>query len=545
MIKELKPRYNAFLKDDKSYPYIVITNELFPRVFPTRKRRDDGSKYFGPYTDTGSINYSLKMLREIFMIRTCNLNITREAIAKKSFKVCLEYHIHKCEGPCEGFVPPERYREMISEVEKLLNGKTGSLVKELEEKMNASARDENYEEAAELRNKIDSLKVYSQKQKIIYDDFLDRDVFGFVREGDEGCAMVLKIREGKVIGKRHFHLNNIEDKPEPEILNNVLFRYYSESNFVPDEVDLQCGLNDEDAMKTWLKSRREKDVEFVVPKRGDKLKLISMVRANARYVLDEMKLQKLKREFIPNSVAALKRDLRLTKLPRRIECFDISNIQGTDTVASMVVFQDGRPKKSEYRKYKIRTVLNNVGKPDDFAAMREVIWRRYRQSQKSEVRSQKEPSDETMNPESMPMPDLIVVDGGKGQLSSAVNVMKQLAKENQNIIGLAKKLEEVYVPGASLAMTIPKTSSGLRLLQRIRDEAHRFAITFHRKLRDKRTLKSELEDIEGIGKKTANKLLKEFGSVEKIRQKLKENYRDVEKVAGKKTAERLIGTLRQ
>ncbi|MGH2574192.1 MAG: excinuclease ABC subunit UvrC, partial [Ignavibacteria bacterium] len=521
LIKKLKPRYNVNLKDDKSYPYIVITNEPFPRVFPTRKKRNDGSKYFGPFTDVGTIKYSLKMLRDIFMIRTCNLNITREAIDKKKFKVCLEYHIHKCEGPCEGLVSQKRYNEMIDEVEKLLNGKTGSLIKELENKMEIAAKNEDFEEAALIRNKIQSLEVYSSKQKIISEDLLDKDVFGFVKEGNDGSAVVFNIREGKVIAKRHFYLNNIEDKTDSEVLENVIFRYYSENNFIPDEIHLPDGLIDPDTITEWLTREKGRKVELVFPKKGDKLKLLSMVKTNAQYMLDELKLQRLKREFIPNSVTALKRDLHLTKLPRKIECFDISNIQGTDTVASMVVFKDGQPKKSEYRKFKIRTVLNEVGKPDDFAAMREVIHRRYRKiieqnSENYSLENNASSKFEIRNPKSEinrgGFPDLIVIDGGKGQLSSAIKVLNNLGVTNQNIIGLAKKLEEVYMPGDSLPQPIPKTSSGLKLLQRVRNEAHRFAITYHRKLRDKRTLTTELEEIEGIGKKTAEKLLKEFGS---------------------------------
>lgn len=532
LIKELKPRYNVNLKDDKSFPYIVIKNEPFPRVFPTRKRKNDGSKYFGPYTDVGTMKYALKMLRDIFMIRTCNLNITPEAVEKNKFKVCLEYHIHKCEGPCEGLVAKERYNQMIGEVEKVLNGKTGSLISELKVKMDAAADNENYEAAAAIRNKIDSLEVYSERQKIVYEDMLDRDVFGIVSEENDGCAMVLNVREGKVIGKRHFYLDNTEDKSESEILEYVLFRYYSENIFVPDEIYLPSELKDTDAMLDWFKSRFSKAIKFVSPKKGEKLKLISMVQANARYMLDELKLMRLKREFIPNSVAALKRDLRLTKLPRRIECFDISNIQGTDTVASMVVFEDGRPKKSDYRKFRMRMAVNETGKPDDFAAMREVIWRRYRNLTPA-------PLSKGEGKKSMPMPDLIVVDGGKGQLSSAVRVLNDLGIKNQNIIGLAKRLEEVYMPGDSIPQSIPKTSSGLRLLQRVRDEAHRFAVTYHRKLRNKRTIISELEEIKGIGKITAKKLIKEFGSVEKIKDKLKNSYEEVERITGISTAKRL------
>lgn len=534
LIKELKPRYNVNLKDDKTYPYIVVTNEPFPRVFPTRKRRSDGSKYFGPYTDVGTMKYSLKMMRDIFMIRTCSFHITQESIEQKKFKLCLEYHIHKCEGPCEGLVTQEKYNEMIDEAEKVLNGKTSTLIKELRSKMDASAAEQHFEEAARMRNKINSLEVYSERQKIVYEDMLDRDVFGFVKEEDEGCAMVLNIRDGKVIGKRHFYLDTIEDKTDSEILESVLFKYYSENNFIPDEIDLQSEIADKEAMREWFSKKSNKRVDIVFPKRGDKLKLLALVKTNAQYMLDELKLQRLKREFIPNSISSLKRDLRLTKLPRKIECFDISNIQGTDTVASMVVFHDGKPRKSEYRKFKIQTASNEVGRPDDFASMREVIYRRYIKSVE-----QAKSGDNKADSKPKPLPDLIVVDGGKGQLSSAVKVLNDIGIKNQNIIGLAKKLEEVYIPDSSDPQSIPKTSSGLKLLQRIRDEAHRFAVTFHRSLRDKRTLTSELETITGIGKKTAGKLLTDFGSVEKIKEQVMNHYEEFEKKAGKKTAERL------
>ncbi len=567
MIKQLKPRYNVNLKDDKSFPYIIITKEPYPRVFPTRKKLSDGSKYFGPYTDVSSMRYSLKMLREIFMVRTCNFNITQEAIDKKKFKLCLEYHIHKCEGPCEGLVSETHYNEMIAEIEKVLNGKTGTLIKELNEKMKDASENERFEEAAQIRNKILSLEVYTERQKVVSEDLLDKDIFGFVKEGDDACAMVLNIRDGKVIGKRHFYLDTIEEKSDEEILESVLMKYYSENDFIPDEIHLQCELEDLNAINQWLKKKAEKlnalelnalklnalehdalhhsalnKIVFVFPKIGEKLKLISMVKTNAQYMLDELKLQRLKREFIPNSVTSLKRDLRLSKLPRRIECFDISNLQGTDTVASMVVFYDGKPKKNDYRKFKIESALNEAGKPDDFASMREVIHRRYRAPHLLSPSPKGEGGQNTINIEKgnvLPMPDLIVVDGGKGQLSSAVKVLTDLGFKDINIIGLAKRLEEVFVPNASEAQSIPKTSSGLKLLQRVRDEAHRFAITFHRSLRDKRTLVSELEEIKGIGKKTAQKLLTEFGSVEKIKEMIKNNYDEFEKKAGKKVTKKV------
>lgn len=540
MIKRLKPRYNVNLKDDKSYPYIVITNEPFPRVFPTRKRRNDGSRYFGPYTDVGTVKFSLKMLRDIFMIRTCNLNITDEAVEKKKFKVCLEFHIHKCEGPCEGLVSQVKYNEMIAEVEKVLNGKTDTLIRELKMKMNNAATNERFEEAALIRNRIDSLEVYSEKQKVVSEDLLDKDIINFVKEDDDACAMILNVRDGKVIGKRHFYMDSVEDKEPNEILESVIYKYYTENTFIPDEIHLPEEAGDVDTLGKWFDKEFHKEVEFKIPKRGEKVQLLNMVKTNARFMLDEMKLQRLKREFIPNSVTALKRDLRLTRLPRRIECFDISNIQGTDTVASMVVFEDGRPKKTDYRKFKIRFAENEVGKPDDFASMREVIYRRYIKNAEEMINNNI--PVETINTEQkeiMPMPDLIVIDGGKGQLSSAVQVLANIGITNQNIIGLAKRLEEVFVPETSEAQSIPKTSSGLKLLQRVRDEAHRFAITFHRSLRDKRTLKSELESIKGIGKTTSQKLLKEFGSVENIKEMLRNNPGDFVKRAGNKVTQRL------
>jgi excinuclease ABC subunit C len=546
LIKELKPRYNVNLKDDKSYPYIVITKEPFPRVFPTRQKRTDGSKYFGPYTDVKNMRYALKTIRDIFMIRSCYFNLTKETIENKKYKICLDYHIHKCEGPCEGLVSREDYNEMIDEVAKLLNGKTTSLIKELTTRMDELSAAMQFEKAAKLRDKIDAISVYSSKQKMVGDEIIDRDIFAVETEDNDGCGMILKIRDGKVIGKSHFYLSNVLEKEEDELIENLVINYYSKSDFIPDEIFLQKEIENLDTVKDWLEKRDTKKVGLIVPKIGDKAKLVNMVKANARLMLEELKLAKLKREFVAPSVESLKRDLRMEKLPRRIECFDISHIQGTDTVASMVVFQDGKPRKTEYRKFKIDSVSGETGQPDDFLSMREVVYRRYKR----------------LIEEKQEFPDLIVIDGGKGQLSSAIKVLTDLGllkekedKDNQEeriqndpkgtpefrirnfkIIGLAKKLEEVYFPGDSDPFTIPKTSSGLKLLQRIRDEAHRFAVTFHKDLRDKRTLTTELLEIKGVGEKTAKKLLTEFGSVDGLKEKIISNYEEVEKIAGKKTA---------
>ncbi len=543
LIKSLKPRYNINLKDDKSYPYIVITNEQFPRVFPTRTKRSDGSRYFGPYTDVKNMRSALKTVRDIFMIRSCSLNLTEETIAQEKFKLCLDYHIHKCEGPCVGYLSRKNYNETIDHVAKLLNGKTKTLIKDLTDRMNSYSEKMEFEKAAQLRDKIEAVEVYSSRQKMVEDDMVDRDVFAFDKIDNDCCGMILKIRDGKVTGKTHYFLNNTEDKTDSEILEHLITGHYGNADFIPDEIFLINEIENENAVKQWLENKKQGKTEFIIPKIGEKYKIVFMVKKNARLLLDELILTKLKREFIPPSLEMLKRDLHLKSLPKRIECFDISHIQGTDTVASMVVFTDGKPKKSDYRKFRINSLPDETGKPDDFVSMREVIFRRFRKLLSPDLKLNGDITG-TENPDGddpsfSSKPDLIIIDGGKGQLSSAVKVLDDLQIKDQSIIGLAKRLEEVFFPGESDPQNIPKTSAGLKLLQRIRDEAHRFAVTYHRSLRDKRTFTTELTEIEGIGEKTAQKLLTEYGSVENIKEILKNNYGIFEKSAGKKTAIKL------
>ena len=542
LIQSLKPRYNINLKDDKSYPYIVITNEPFPRVFPTRKKRSDGSKYFGPYTDVKNMRFALKAVRDIFMIRSCNFHLTDETIAQKKYKLCLDYHIHKCEGPCEALVSREDYNDMINEVGKLLNGKTTTLINELKAKMEEYSEKMQFERAARTRDKINSIEVYSSKQKLIDHEEADRDIVAFDRVRGDCCGMILKVRDGKVAGKTHYFVSNVEETGDGEIMEKLITSHYSKTDFVPEQLYLMEEPEDPETVREWLMKKKQGRVEFVVPKIGDKYKLVFLVKKNARLLLDELILTKMKREFVAPSVESLRKDLRLSKLPRRIECYDISHIQGTDTVASMVVFVDGKPKKSDYRKFKIMTVLNETGTPDDFLSMREVIHRRFRrmaENEASEIEDGKNKFDESFSSE----PDLVIIDGGKGQLSSAVKVLDDLGLKDIPVIGLAKKLEEVFFPGESDPFNIPKTSTGLRLLQRVRDEAHRFAVTFHKQLRNKRTLTTELTEVEGIGEKTAKKLLIEFGSVENLREVLKNNFNIVERSVGSKIAEKLRDAL--
>ena len=518
-IKSKRPRYNVNLKDDKSYPYIVITKEPYPRVFVTRRVSRDGSRYFGPYTDVHTMRSALKTVRDIFMIRSCNFHIDREFIDKKKTRVCLDYHIKKCEGPCEGLVSEERYNQMIDHVAQVLLGKNTSVIESLAMQMQSAAAELKFEDAAVFRNRMRELEVYSSSQKIVDMQLHDRDIIAVAAEGDDACGVVFKIREGKILGRQHYYISKVEAKSESEVIEALVQRYYLESNDVPSEVVLSSPIESSEAAKEWLTGLRGKPVDVMAPVEGELAKLLSMCRKNAQYLLDELKLQKMKREdFIPHAVQSLQRDLHLKNPPRRVECFDISHLQGTETVASMVVFEDGRPKKSDYRKFKIRsTAEGNI--VDDFASMREVIRRRYSR----------------VVEEQLPLPDLIMVDGGKGQLSSACEVLNELSLQSQPIISLAKRLEEVYVPDKSDPVPIPKTSSALRLLQQIRDEAHRFAITFHRSLRDKRTLQTELDLIEGIGKKRAKELLEAFGSVQGVKFATETQLAEIvgEKVAAK------------
>ena len=516
MIKKLKPRYNVNLKDDKSYPYIVVTHEPYPRVFVTRQIRKDGSRYFGPYTDVKNVRGALKSIRDIFMIRSCNYFIDDDVIKKRKIKVCLDYHIKKCEGPCEGLVSEAKYNAMIDQVAALLEGKTETLIQSLRQEMERLAGDMKFEDAATLRDRIKGLEAYSERQKAVDLDPTDRDIVAFAGEGDDACGVIFKIRDGKMIGRQHYYMTGVDQKPESEVIGTLVQQFYLDAGYIPKEIFLSAPLEDSEAVQSWLTKKRGEAVSVLTPTEGEEGKLVRLSVSNAKFLLDELKIQKMKRaDYVPHAVKSLQRDLRLTKLPRKIECFDISNTQGTDSVASMVVFEDGKPKKSEYRKFKIQSVDG----PNDFASMREVMERRYTR----------------VLEEGTEFPDLIMVDGGKGQLSSAVEILEKLGIQEQPIIGLAKRLEEVFLPGKSEPEVMPKTSSGLRLLQQVRDEAHRFAITFHRSLRAKRTLQTELDLIEGIGKTRAKELLEAFGSVQGVKFATAEQLTEIvgEKVAGK------------
>lgn len=516
LIKDLRPRYNVNLRDDKSYPYIKVTNEPYPQIYATRNVEKDGSKYFGPYTDVKNMKASLRMLNKIFKIRSCKYYIDDEVIEKGKIRVCLDYHINKCDGPCEGLVAEKEYNEMVYQVMRVLRGKTDDLINELTQQMNQAASDMRFEEAAKLRDKIEQLRIYASKQKIVSNEVIDRDIISAAVEGKDVACTILNIRNGKLVGKRQFSLSAGNNEELAQVYTAILKFYYSEYVDIPKEIILEQEPYDSETILEWLNSKSERKVKFTIPKiKSEAKSLLHMSKQNAELQLKEIQLQKMKKEGnLPYVLKALKRDLYLKKLPRKIECFDISNLQGTDTVASLVVFIDGKPKKSLYRKY----IIKNVSGPDDFASMEEVIERRYKKLKEEDEK----------------LPDLIMVDGGKGQLSSAISILEELELKDYEIIGLAKRLEEVFFPSKSEAQTIPKTSSSLKLLQHIRDEAHRFAIAFHRSRRSKRTFTSELLEIKGIGEKMANKLLQNFDSVKKIKQASKE---DLASVVGEAKAE--------
>ncbi len=524
LVKKHKPRYNILLRDDKSYPYVRVTKEDYPRVFPTRYIVRDGSKYFGPFTDVRHLKRVMKVIRSLYRLRSCDYKIDDEAIANKKYKICLDYHIDKCEGPCEGLISKEKYNQNVQSAIKILNGKTRDIEKQLIEEMEHLSEDMRFEEAAIIKDQYMILKEYLSHQKLVSADLIDRDIFGMSRIEEAACTLVFKIRDGKMTGRRHFIIPKAEGQSDDRIMQSSVEKWYLETEFIPREVFLPTELNDDEFIKDWLRKKKGKAVDIIIPKLGDKKQLVSLACTNAEYLLRDYHIAIAKREqSMSKAVLSLQRDLRLDKVPERIECFDNSHIQGSELVSSLVVFEDGKPLKSDYRKFIIRTVDKN----DDFAAMREVVSRRYKR----------------LKEENGALPDLIIIDGGKGQLSGAYSILKELGLEDKiPLIGLAKRLDEVFTPGRKDSILLPKTSSSLRLIQQLRDEAHRFAITFHRQLRDKRTLQTELTEIKGIGEKTARKLLIEFGSVENIKNA---NKIDLMRITNQKQAERIEDHFKQ
>ena len=494
LIKQYVPRYNVMLKDDKSYPYICITNEPFPRVFSTRNIIRDGARYYGPYTDAGHLKNLLRVIYRTFPVRTCRKKIADGG--DPGDEPCLQYHLKNCDAPCIGNISQKDYSLIIDEIERFLNGNRQPVLTRLARDMEKASQEMRYEDAARLRDRLQVLKKYTNSQSVIQTDFKSRDVIALSSGEHDAMVVVFRLREGALTGRERFHLKQVEQKEPQELLEDFLRTYYAETKLYPREVfvDLEDNIP---LFEKYLKTLSGSSIRIIRPERGKKAQLFTLAKKNADMLLKDVLLQKMKLSIKPGKmVEALQQALNLSAPPLRIEGFDISHLQGKETVASMVYFENGAAKRSEYRKYNIRS----VDKPDDFESMREVVGRRYRR----------------LLEENALLPDLILIDGGKGQLSAAKGVLNELGLNNIPVIGLAKRLEEVFIPGYSQAQNIPKTSPAVILLRRIRDEAHRFAITFHRDKRGKAMVKSILDDIPGVGETRRKSLLTTFGSIQKI-----------------------------
>jgi len=519
LIKKYRPRYNVLMKDDKTFPYICITKETLPRVFTTRKIIRDGSEYFGPYTNIVALREMFKVIEKVFTVRSCKHRFTPEMLSEKKVKLCLDYHIKKCDGPCENLISSDEYLQMLTRLKKFLNGDFKPVVHYLQVQMQRASEDLRFEDAARYRDQIRMARNFYKKQQVELLDNRDRDVIAFSRGEKAGCITMLRLRQGKLLSRETIILPNISEQSDSEILSSFCGQFYLESDLIPKEINLPIQPDNLDSLTKWLTEKRKNKVTITIPKIGDKWRLLKLAEKNAHLSLQSYLVKKLQSSGItPKSVLQLQKDLHLENLPRRIECFDNSNLQGTNPVASMVVFLDGRPHKQSYRRFKIKTVTGM----DDFASMREVFMRRYKR----------------MIAEKQSPPDLIVVDGGKGQLSSAKQVLDKLELKTP-VIGLAKRLEEVFRPEKSESITIKKTSPGLFLLRKIRDEAHRFAIEFHRNLRSKKMVASELDMLEGIGPHRKKILLDHFRTVSNLRSATVE---DIERIhgIGKKTAQMIF-----
>ena len=497
LVKKHKPRYNIDLKDDKRHPYLRITvNEPFPRIEVVRKVARDNAKYFGPYVEAGKMRRVLKLIEKVFQIRTCKAVLP----AKPGTRPCLNLQIGECAGLCQGNVSENAYRERVRRALLFLSGKGDSLLKDIQSAMALAAENQDFESAAMLRDQAEAIRKVLFRQRMRLTDLADRDIIAAATGGRTACVAVFLMREGAVTGRHHFFLKLAGGEGLPEILHSFIRDRYQKEVDVPEELMVPVELEDRDTLEAWLREESGRPVRILQPQKGEKAKLLEVCARNAEMLLKDYLTERDKQiGKVPAAVLALKKELRLEKLPAKIEAYDISHIQGTETVASRVTFLNGVPRKSGYRHYNVKTVEG----VDDFASMAEIMDRR--------IRAFKEEGDA--------LPDLILVDGGKGQLSAVYGRLKEAGLGDQPVASLAKRLEEVFVPGQSDALMVPKKSPALHLLQRIRDEAHRFAITFHRKKRGDRMTSSRLDEIKGIGEKRKEALLKRFGSVEEILKK--------------------------
>jgi excinuclease ABC subunit C len=558
LIKEHRPRFNIRLRDDKTYPFVKITlGEDFPRIVRTRRLARDGSRYFGPYASATSVDETLKLLRKIFPFRTCNLDIPEGKRVLE--RPCLLYYIKRCQGPCIEAIEKAEYRATIDRIVDFLEGKQEGVADDLRREMAGHAEALRFEAAAVARDKLRAVERTIEQQKVAAYSRAEHDVIGMAREEGDACLQVLVVRNGKMIGREHFMVEGAQDVPDDEVLGSFLGRYYSTTESLPRSVLVPMQPADAEVLAAYLSERRGVRVRVHAPERGDKRRLVALATQNAVEALARERTEWLADESRRNeALGQLAAALGLERAPERIECYDISNVQGTSAVGSMVVFINGAPQPREFRRFRIR----GEETPDDFRMMAEVLRRRFRRAARLRSRtgylslaavgadeppqadSRSDDPEEVTDDPGWALPDLVIVDGGKGQLSTALGVMRELELEDLPLAGLAKRFEELYVPGRAGPVVLPRTSQALYLVQRIRDEAHRFAITYHRDVRGKRALHSVFEDVPGIGPARKKALLKRFGSVRRIREASVEEVAETPGI-GRNVAERLKQHLRR
>lgn len=489
LIKKYRPRYNIMLKDDKSYPYLKVTlNEEFPRLYVTRRQMRDGAKYYGPYADAGAMHATVKLLRSMFPLRTCRtMNAERP---------CLNYHIKRCLAPCASLVSKEEYGNMIKSVCMVLDGRTAELERDLKRRMQDAADNYAFEEAARLRDQLQAVMRLNEQQKAVTGQDSDMDIIGFAKDMTGICIQIFFVRKGKLLGRDNFFLQD-DGESEQEVITAFVKQYYNEASYIPREIALPVlpDAEEQAVIEQWLAEKAQRKAELVRPQRGVKKDLLQLANDNAVKLLEErLRKGQLSLKNDVQAAEELQQALGLPNPLERMDCFDISHTQGSETVASMVVFRNGSISKKDYRRYKI---VSAEGKPDDFKSMQEVVYRRYKDYED--------------------LPSLVVIDGGKGQLSSALEVIRGLGLHDLPVIGLAKREEEIFKEGQSESILLDRDSAALHLIQRIRDEAHRFAITYHRKLRGKRNLVSVLDHVEGIGSKRRQELWKAFKTLDEMK----------------------------
>ncbi len=517
LIKKHKPPYNIRLKDDKRYPYIKVRwQDDYPKVLVTRRMDRDGSRYFGPYTSVWAVHQTLDLMRKIFPFLTCDREITG-----KDSRACLYFDIKLCNGPCIGAVDREGYRAMIQRLMDFLNGRSDHIAKEIEEKMMVAAEKMEFEKAAQYRDQLKAIDVIVSKQKVISAATTDQDIIAFAREDGDACVQVFFVRYGRLIGREYFLLDNTEGESEEEILREFMTQFYDDAAHIPKEVLLPNEVNEAHVIESWLRQKRSQKVTIQVPQRGQKKELVEMAARNASDTLATLRQQWASdRSRHVNAMNELQERLALPKPPVRIECYDISHTQGTYTVGSMVVFVQGAPLKKDYRRFNVKTVTN-----DDYGAMKEVLSRRFQRYIDSKVGDREDSTEalaqvgKKVDNSFAILPDLLIVDGGKGQLAMAIEVLKEFDLGHiVPVVGLAKREEEIFKPGETRSVMLPRRAEGFYLVQRVRDEAHRFANTGHRQRRAKAGVASILDSIPGVGPKRRKKLLARFGSLEGLRQ---------------------------